>query len=316
MESQISVENSTDDSSVENMSDSITKNPKLSQVDSTELDILITKLLVHTPSHKRRKWSYNKIDLENILKSCSEIEEKFTKNEIMLCIGAFTDQRKEFTSWRYSHSWNKKKLATALNHIYTGEVPAGVVLPRNRTAQTLRKLCQKVIGTFSKGTLDVIYATHIYSSCLQEWQQSSTIKNTVKITGTNDPEYWYSHPGFNKTVDRILFTVFDSHHILTDARCKVCSTGIPKAGVSKEAWVEVAKDNNTALNRAMVEDLIDRQSDFFACKTFSLEVETAMLEKGYTNEAEFCHLIREWYRAEDEAGIDAMERFQMRFAFS
>ena len=60
------------------------------------------------------------------------------------------------------------------------------------------------------------------------------------------------------------------------------------------------------INHALVEDLVDKQSNAFARKTFSDEVEEEMRKLGYHSEANFCHLIREWYEAED--GLSVFER--------
>ena len=48
--------------------------------------------------------------------------------------------------------------------------------------------------------------------------------------------------------------------------------GIPEAGIDKRAWVNVARTTGV-INRALVEDLVDKQSNAFARKTFSDEVE-------------------------------------------
>ena len=89
-----------------------------------------------------------------------------------------------------------------------------------------------------------------------------------------------------------LFALLDPHHLSTNGRVKCCNSGIPERGISKEAWSKVAKDGNAGLNRALVDDLVDRQSDSFARTTFSESVEKAMKENGFINEAEFWKLFR------------------------
>ena len=124
----------------------------------------------------------------------------------------------------------------------------------------------------------------------------------------------YSQPEFNQKLDSFLFNVLDSHHILTNARSKCCSSGMIKAGIRREAWLRVAQENKTKLNLSMVENLIDRQSNSLALTTFSKEVEEAMKKNGDYKEAEFCNLLREWYSAEDDCGISSMDRTRKRFA--
>ena len=75
---------------------------------------------------------------------------------------------------------------------------------------------------------------------------------------------------------------------------------MPSAKIKKSAWLKVAKDsknNGTKLNLSMVEDLIDRQSNAFARRTFPEEVEQQMRINGDVEEAEFCRLIRNWHVA-------------------
>ena len=84
----------------------------------------------------------------------------------------------------------------------------------------------------------------------------------------------------------------------------------------KEAWANVADiDGGKIISKAIVCDLLDPQHNVYAQKIFSLEVEEAMLSLGHNAEAEFCRLIREWYDAEDQPGIPALERAKMRLAF-
>ena len=64
----------------------------------------------------------------------------------------------------------------------------------------------------------------------------------------------------------------------------------------------------------MVIDGIDKQSNAFAQTMFCPEVEEQLSLLGFTEESTFCHLIREWYEAEDEPGIPASDRHTRRMA--
>ena len=57
----------------------------------------------------------------------------------------------------------------------------------------------------------------------------------------------------------------------------------------KQACLDVAsgsKTNGTGWSSAIVQDLLDRQSNALAQKTFSAEVETEMNRLGYVEEAQ------------------------------
>lgn len=62
----------------------------------------------------------------------------------------------------------------------------------------------------------------------------------------------------------------------------------------------------------MVDDVVDRQSNAIAQVTFSEPVEHEMRKHGWEREANFCKTIRNWYRAEDEPGLDVMTRHNYR----
>lgn len=78
--------------------------------------------------------------------------------------------------------------------------------------------------------------------------------------------------------------------------------------MTSEAWKAVAESNETRLNIALVEDLLDKQSVPNARTNFSLEVETCMLAHGYMEAANVTNIIRSWYDASDAPGISADKR--------
>jgi hypothetical protein len=85
--------------------------------------------------------------------------------------------------------------------------------------------------------------------------------------------------------------------------------------ISKEAWKQVAlnsSENGAGLSIAMVEDLVDAQSNGYARRTFSKDVEREMRRLSFDREADFCRDFRNWYLAEDEPGLSAEDRFQYR----
>ena len=85
-----------------------------------------------------------------------------------------------------------------------------------------------------------------------------------------------------------------------------CTTGI--GDVSPAAWKAVAESNETHLNIALVEDLLDKQSVPNARTNFSREVENWMMDNGYTEAANVTNIIRCWYEASDAPGLSANQR--------
>ena len=126
---------------------------------------------------------------------------------------------------------------------------------------------------------------------------------------------WFSKPEYFEQTYSYIFSFLDLHHLITNCRVKVCKDGFVERGISKQAWIAVARDNSTNLRISHVEDLVDKQSDSIARETFSKDVELCMKRKGYVMESEFCKLIREFYEAEDDPGLSAIERYQRRINF-
>jgi hypothetical protein len=157
-------------------------------------------------------------------------------------------------------------------------------------------------------SLKVFVSQMKWHNAIIEWKEKAVIKDNVKLAGTSEPDSWFCQPEMKG--DQPCLYIPDAHHLLTNTRTKVCSSGMKEAGIKREAWLCTAKSNKTPLNIAMVEDLIDKQRNSFAQTTFCEEVETIMRKLGYVNEAYFCHLIRNWYVCVDEPGVPATKRVE------
>ena len=73
-----------------------------------------------------------------------------------------------------------------------------------------------------------------------------------------------------------------------------------------------AKDHNV-LPMSIAIDQLDKQSADLAKCFLSCDVEKILLQNGDNNEAQFVHVVREWYEACDTRGIhiyDGLQRMQ------
>ena len=61
----------------------------------------------------------------------------------------------------------------------------------------------------------------------------------------------------------------------------------------------------------MIVDCIDKQNVALARRVFAEDVQASMLPE-FKKEAAFCEMIRQWFEAEDEPGIDPTERCRRR----
>lgn len=83
--------------------------------------------------------------------------------------------------------------------------------------------------------------------------------------------------------------------------------------VSYSAWKKVSEVPGSPLPIPIVNGA-DPHSENFARVMFSEEVQNCLSVLGFLKESRFCHLVRDFMFANDEPGIPAINRHQMRFA--
>ncbi|KAH3890362.1 hypothetical protein DPMN_014441 [Dreissena polymorpha] len=124
-----------------------------------------------------------------------------------------------------------------------------------------------------------------------------------------DTSFFYV-PAFSSKRKQYEVSCIDSSHLLTRTRRKCCKGGLD--GLLNDAWNKVAKRGKTNLSIAMTECVIDPMSVPFAVTHFSEDVEKAIIEEGYIDEANLCRDVRQWWKADDDPGITARDRIRMR----
>lgn len=71
---------------------------------------------------------------------------------------------------------------------------------------------------------------------------------------------------------------------------------------------KICETNQNFINRALVVDIVDKQSVSLALKVYSPEVEGALWDNNAHKEANYVYLIPNWYEAVDTPGISDLER--------
>ena len=190
--------------------------------------------------------------------------------------------------------------------------------PPLTTPKITKKTQFHEVTRMKKSLLNSIYAKFRYPQKLEEWRKRSHVNDKVVIEGYGHIPYgWFSQPEYLEKVEQHHLAFIDPSHLLTNLRSHICRNGIPQRNIYTEAWLNVARDgktNGSSLNMAHVDPdmLVDKQSVAMAEQIFSAEVEAVMESRNFTAEAKFCHLVREWYEAEDCRGISSMERLHRR----
>jgi hypothetical protein len=244
------------------------------------------------------------------------VKGKFTKKELGTCalyLQADIEKHSDITLADMS----KIQLVNAFSNILGSKTI--IKLTKKKSPKSLRNILKDFLSQkFGKEILNAVVATDEFlSNDLPNWRKKSVFKDGITIGTSSEPYIWYSQPEFFPCLGRHIVYLLDCHHLFVNARCFVVQHGISGLNVSRNAWLDVAtndRETHVGLNIAMVEDVIDKQSNALAQLTFSRAVEAEMRKLEYFHEAEFCKTIREWYMAEDEPGLDVMERHQYRIA--
>ena len=112
----------------------------------------------------------------------------------------------------------------------------------------------------------------------------------------------------------VLVSAVDHHHLFIWLHMALVRGTVTTISVSR--FVDVANAGSTPLTRGIIVDGLEPQREDFARITFSQQVEDKLRQNGAIAEAEFCRVVRNWNRANDEPGMSAMDRVRHRLEFS
>jgi hypothetical protein len=250
----------------------------VSLTDADFKDMLVTL----KQSSKSRWQNYELRDYIGIFNSTDSLNSSFMKKEIQTCLRVVAPKLISYCV-SLGLSWPKHRIVELFDRVVRKQIHKENPTNRNTrfNVKPLSKLCQRVISSLSKSTLNVVFAEHLFPMRLSRWRADNPFKENILVQGLNYSLNWYCKPEYIADRFQTLFCLLDPHHIFTNARVKCCSSGVKDRGINKEAWVRTAKDGKTIQSIAHVEDLVDRQSDSFARATFSQEVEDDMRNNGF-----------------------------------
>lgn len=161
----------------------------------------------------------------------------------------------------------------------------------------------------SKHALNVAYSEFIWPSKLAKWKSKSTVDDRV-ISSLGDDFYWFSIPEFSEKRKQLEVESVDATHLFTRLRRHCCKGKTEE--LNSSAWIYVARENNTFLTPAMVEEIVDPMSVSMTRTYFSETIEKEMHKHGFTSEADFCRDVRQWWESNDDPCISSMSRIRLR----
>lgn len=177
----------------------------------------------------------------------------------------------------------------------------------------LKVLCYRVLSSksYPKPVLNVAIAKYIAPQRVTQWENKAPIE--IKIKLVNKTEHLFSFPEYCHRHKQLEPKIIDPSHLMVNNRSRLLEKGV--RNLRPEAFVKICTTHPHVINRALVVDIIDKQSVSLALKVFSPEVVEALISNGSHNEAKYVKLIRNWYEAIDGPGIPAQDRIDKMIEF-
>ena len=288
----------------------------------TELEISethVNDILLALKSTKRSLFWRDKETcyLRNLFKNTVELEQ--LRDYELKTIMAYLKALPNTENLRVSAS--KADKISQLDDFLNGRVSKRKTKGKLKTTLTLKELCCKRLLSkeYPKDVLVSALAQTIYPQRLQTWKDNSKVADVVTIQGLQ-PVSTYYHPEYSRSRNQLEVKVIDGTHIRNNIRSALCKNNIEN--IRKEAWVQVAKVKKSPLKLSLLElqadgKVLDQQKEEYARLMFCPDVQKIMrtfIDKNenlvYKQEAEFCKLINNWTRAEDEPVLDACKRIK------
>lgn len=293
---------------LDDSNNSRTVNPKIPE---ETVELILLNLKSHSNRNVSKKWTNKTINEMKETLVSRHLLMKMQHDEMNVVIEA-TKVLHNMGSKMIRKSCSREEKAKQIKKMFVGredetwEKTVKKMMPLKCIASTIVRGSSTKIP---KERLNNTVAAMLYDTKYDEWREESTFKLKTRIENA-DTTKWFSFPEFSEERQQIEPKCLDAHHLLVNLRCKVCKDGL--VGIRKEAWHQVAEKNNAVISNAIVVDLVDKQNNAFAKRTFSKAVEDEMRKLKYSTEADFCRLIRQWYESEDSGGIAAIERVQRK----
>ena len=149
----------------------------------------------------------------------------------------------------------------------------------------------------------------MFTEGVNQWLGKSPIPMVIRVD-QDDGDYFehtcHSYPEYSEKREEHEYRCIDPGHTLANMCSQISRHGYDFC--SKAAFVCVSERNHKVLPKSILEDRLDRQSIRIAKRFFSSDVEDELSKNGDDAEAKFVHLVRNWFEACDEQGIDIYTR--------
>ena len=191
-----------------------------------------------------------------------------------------------------------------------------LILTRRRGRQTkriktLKQLARKPVmePVYSKEYLQIVVTNTMFADAVNQWLNQTTLPMEIRVD-QDDGDYFdqtcHSYPEYSENREQHEYRCIDPGHTLINMPSQISRHGYDFC--SKAAFVHVCETNHKVLPKSILEDRLDRQSIHIAKHFFSSDIEQELQKNGDDAKAKFVRLVRNWFEACDERGIDIYTR--------
>ena len=193
---------------------------------------------------------------------------------------------------------------------------------------SLMKLCDKKIHEkmYPKAVLTAALCKVHTIENPNEWTDQSTIPMNISTCKGEIVHKSYCFPEYSEERKQLEHRLLDPTHILTNMRTHCTNKNMPLC--RRDSFRKVSREHPEILSRAIVDEMVDKQSAEIALTFFSQDVEMQMyinevfmmeeeskkpvhLRKKVTMSSDFVRGIRDWYLACDARGYTPQQRIEM-----
>ena len=253
------------ESSHDNTNNIVVNNPNESKMNI--LEAIVEKLLTMKNSDK---WKCRNLTSMTLFKEYLSTAELIDKNFTVLELEMIGQVYKEYTNdeLRWKKSDHKSVKVNLLSSKFGDSSCVQVKNQRKRKVSKLSILSKKVImsPSYPKNVLASAAAKVYHVENVKSWMESSTIPTEFNISGSNVKHKSYCFPEFCSTRNQIEMCLLDPTHLLTNMRSHCTRKNLDDC-LSND-FLKVSKSDNDILPRAIVSDMLDRQSVSIALKVF------------------------------------------------
>lgn len=147
-----------------------------------------------------------------------------------------------------------------------------------------------------------------HEQAYDNWIASQSVPNYIELPFSPHTFDYFSFPGMDSERSTVQPSTIDPTHILTNLRLHCTTKSVFHCDPA--AFLRVCDTDSTALSRAVVTELLDKQNCAIAESVFSERVEQVMIQNGDIRESTLVKHIRHWFDATNKRGISVTQRIK------